>query len=45
VRTPGGGGYGEAVLRDPAQVRRDIARGYITAEEARQWYPPATAAE
>ncbi|BBK38378.1 methylhydantoinase [Allostella sp. ATCC 35155] len=45
VRTPGGGGYGEAVLRDPAQVRRDIARGYITAEEARQWYPPASAAE
>ncbi|WP_374448946.1 hydantoinase B/oxoprolinase family protein [Stella sp.] len=45
VRTPGGGGYGDAGERDPAQVRRDIARGYISAEEAKHWYPPATAAE
>ncbi len=45
VRTPGGGGYGDAGERDPAQVRRDVARGYISAEEAQHWYPPATAAE
>ncbi|MET0606196.1 MAG: hydantoinase B/oxoprolinase family protein [Beijerinckiaceae bacterium] len=28
VLTPGGGGYGDPALRDPALISRDIARGY-----------------
>ena len=31
---PGGAGYGTAAERDPALVRRDLARGYISAETA-----------
>lgn len=31
---PGGAGYGPATGRDPALVRRDLARGYISAEAA-----------
>src|SRR5215475_6101611 len=34
VRTPGGGGYGDPWQRDPALVVRDVARGYITADDA-----------
>src|SRR5215510_253710 len=34
VRTPGGGGYGNPWQRDPALVVRDVARGYITADDA-----------
>ena len=34
VRTPGGGGYGHPWQRDPALVARDVARGYITADDA-----------
>jgi N-methylhydantoinase B len=34
VSTPGGGGYGSALRRDPALVARDVARGYYTAAEA-----------
>lgn len=45
VRTPGGGGYGDPHARDPALVQRDVARGYITAEEAARFYPLASAAE
>jgi N-methylhydantoinase B len=45
VRTPGGGGYGDARERDPALVRRDVQREYITAEEAQRSYKPAVAAE
>ena len=35
---PGGGGYGDAASRDPALVRRDLARGYVDAAEAREIY-------
>ena len=35
---PGGGGYGAPEDRDPTQVRRDLALGYISAECARQEY-------
>ncbi len=35
---PGGGGYGPAQERDPAQVRRDLARGYISAKVAAEVY-------
>ena len=34
VGTPGGGGYGDPLERDPALVRRDVAMGYYTAEQA-----------
>ncbi len=35
---PGGAGYGEPSERDPALVKRDLARGYITADGARRVY-------
>ncbi len=35
VSTPGGGGYGEARLRDPALIERDLRRGYYSAAEAK----------
>ena len=35
---PGGAGYGPASERDPALVRRDLARGYISAEIAARDY-------
>ncbi|HXD98517.1 MAG TPA: hydantoinase B/oxoprolinase family protein, partial [Candidatus Acidoferrum sp.] len=38
VRTPGGGGYGNPLERDPALVRRDVVRGYLTAEDAERDY-------
>ena len=34
VRTPGGGGYGDPLQRDPALVARDVGRGYYTVEAA-----------
>ena len=34
VSTPGGGGYGEPLQRDPALVSRDVKRGYYTREDA-----------
>ena len=34
VRTPGGGGYGDPLQRDPALVARDVGRGYYSVEEA-----------
>lgn len=33
VSTPGGGGYGDPRKRDPADVARDLERGYYTAEQ------------
>ena len=38
VRTPGGGGYGDPLDRDPALVCRDVARGYFTVEDAERDY-------
>ncbi|MGR3564973.1 MAG: hydantoinase B/oxoprolinase family protein [Heliomarina sp.] len=35
---PGGAGYGNPAERDPAMVKRDLARGYISAEAARETY-------
>jgi len=35
---PGGGGYGAAAERDPEAVKRDLARGYISPEAARDVY-------
>lgn len=36
VSTPGGGGYGEARLRDPALIERDLRRGYYSAAQAKE---------
>ena len=33
-RTAGGGGCGDPLDRDPALVRRDVARGFLTVEQA-----------
>jgi N-methylhydantoinase B len=38
VSTPGGGGYGDPLKRDPARVARDVARGYYTREEAEKLF-------
>lgn len=35
---PGGAGYGDASQRDPALIRRDLARGYISAQIAKRDY-------
>ncbi|WP_102108995.1 hydantoinase B/oxoprolinase family protein [Oceaniglobus roseus] len=35
---PGGGGYGDPEARDKALIRRDLARGYISAEAAQADY-------
>ncbi len=35
---PGGAGYGPASDRDPALVKRDLARGYISAQSAQDDY-------
>ena len=37
-RTAGGGGWGDALEREPAVVRRDVVRGLLTAEAAREGY-------
>jgi N-methylhydantoinase B len=41
VETPGGGGYGDPSRRDPGLVRRDVAMGYYTEEEATRLFGPA----
>jgi len=38
TRTGGGGGYGEAVERDPAAVRDDVIDGYVSPAHARAAY-------
>ena len=38
LETPGGGGYGDALLRDPEIVRADVIEGYVSAEKAREAY-------
>ncbi|MEL6236439.1 MAG: hydantoinase B/oxoprolinase family protein [Pseudomonadota bacterium] len=35
VRTPGGGGYGDPLQRDPARVAEDVRLGYYTPDAAR----------
>lgn len=36
IMTPGGGGYGDPLLRDPEAVLRDVRRGFVTADAARE---------
>lgn len=44
VSTPGGGGYGDPARRDPAEIARDLERGYYTPAqiEARFGIDPQT---
>ena len=36
--TPGGGGFGDPLTRDPERVRQDVREGYVTAEAATEIY-------
>jgi len=38
LETPGGGGFGNPLTRDPARVVRDVQLGYVTLAAARQDY-------
>jgi N-methylhydantoinase B/oxoprolinase/acetone carboxylase alpha subunit len=38
LETPGGGGLGSPLERDPARVLNDVRNGYVTAQKARQVY-------
>ena len=38
LETPGGGGFGDPLTRDPARVARDVRLGYISREAARRDY-------
>ena len=38
LETPGGGGYGDPLARDPDLVLRDIRRGYLRPEDAETQY-------
>jgi N-methylhydantoinase B len=38
LETPGGGGFGDPVTREPARVVRDVELGYISRESARRDY-------
>jgi N-methylhydantoinase B len=38
VSTPGGGGFGNPFRRPADQVARDVAKGYYTGEQARNWF-------
>lgn len=41
LETPGGGGFGPAAARDPAQIARDVRLGYVTADAADAAYGKA----
>ena len=45
VSTPGGGGFGDPAKREPEAIARDIARGYYTAEQAREKFGKRQAAK
>ena len=38
IHSPGGGGRGDPLVRDPQRVALDVARGYVSAASARQAY-------
>ncbi len=38
LETPGGGGYGDPLTRDPQRVARDVMLGYVTPASARSQY-------
>jgi N-methylhydantoinase B len=45
VKTPGGGGYGHPLERDPDLVLRDVQRGYYGVEDAERDYGVALRGE
>jgi len=45
LETPGGGGYGDVLERDPAAVAEDVRLGYVSAEAARETYRTIVAAD
>ncbi len=45
LETPGGGGWGDPLARDPARIARDVRLGYVTAEAARAAYRVALDAQ
>ena len=38
LETPGGGGFGDPLTRDPLRVARDVELGYVTPAAARRDY-------
>jgi N-methylhydantoinase B len=38
LETPGGGGFGDPLTRDPAQVLSDVVQGYVSVEAAERDY-------
>jgi len=38
ISTPGGGGYGDAQMRDLAKVLQDVIRGYFAQDEAERLF-------
>jgi N-methylhydantoinase B len=38
LETPGGGGFGDPLARDPARVARDVRLGYVSRESAQRDY-------
>ena len=38
LETPGGGGYGNPIERDPVRISRDVSLGYVTVEAAAKYY-------
>ena len=45
LETPGGGGYGDPLLRAPAAVATDVRLGYVSTEMARTMYGVALGAD
>ncbi len=45
LETPGGGGYGLPLSRDPGSVAKDIRNGFVSAKTARETYGVVTSAD
>ena len=45
LETPGGGGLGNPLERDPARVLNDVRNGYVTPQRAREVYRVAIEAK
>jgi N-methylhydantoinase B len=39
--TAGGGGYGDPAMRDPESVKRDVKLGYVSKQQAKEFYTTA----
>jgi N-methylhydantoinase B len=38
IRTPGGGGYGDPLIRDPKYVQKDVEAGLVSLDNAEKFY-------